>query len=440
LVEFTPVGDGLVFEACTGYINSDTPSYCELWRSDGSEAQTVRVSPFHPDRPRDEGGDYSDLVAANGWVFFQTWQPDASGDWYSGLWRSDGTPGGTTQVLDLPAGFGGDLTSVGDTLFFRGAGTIWKSDGTAAGTASLGVGGSRWTNVRGTLFFNRYHPVSGAYQLWRTDGTEVGTLPLTDFSIPESPRILGEVSGTLFLNIHDQEVGSELFGLALCSGEPGPCDPLTGECESPPWGCDDADACTTDGCDLGVGCIHTVTDECLPTTTSTSTSTLPDSTTTSSTTMSGSTTTTSTTVPISTTSTTLTCSSSLAAPCDDADPCTVDLCTAGRCYNELRPGLAGVRCRLRHHAPSLACEDSIPQRLERRLDRARTLVKRASDASDQRTSRRCIRRATRQLEAAEDLLVRDARHGMGSACTTALERAIAEVRAEMNDWLAKRGD
>ena len=427
LVEFTPFDDRLFFLACERY------GQCELWRSDGSEAGTVRVTQFRPTKPPvdDEGWDHSDLAAANGRVFFRSCQPHVSGDWHCNLWKSDGTPGGTVQVLDLGPGFPEMFTSVGGTLFFRGKGGLWKSDGTAAGTVSLGIRSERWTDVRGTLFLTAYDPVRRAYQLWRSDGTDAGTFALTD--VPDRTFILAEVDGTLFLNIDDQERGAELFGLALCGGEPGPCDPVTGECASPPWSCDDGDPCTADGCDPGIGCTHTVTDECLPT----STSTTATSTTTSTSTRALSTTTTSTELPISTTSTTLTCPFGTAALCDDDDLCTVDTCEGGRCYHQLRPGLDGVLCRLRHHAPpSLACQDSISKRLELRLKRASRFVSRAVHAGNQRKARRRIRRATHQLEVARNLLAKGGTHRMGFACADALERAIAQASAGMNHWLA----
>jgi hypothetical protein len=81
----------------------------------------------------------------------------------------------------------------------------------------------------------------------------------------------------------------------------------------------------------------------------------------------------------------------------------------------------------------------MPSRLERRLALARSLIRRAADASDERKARRSIRQAARQLEAAARMVARSAQDGMGSACADALERAIAEARAGMNGWLARDG-
>ena len=103
------------------------------------------------------------FVEAGGTVFFP-----ANDGTSPGLWRTDGTPGGTVMVKALGAH---DLTNVNGTLFFAssfspfstfGSDRLWKSDGTAAGTV-LVVGDSLqpppplrfsgFTAVNGTLFF-----------------------------------------------------------------------------------------------------------------------------------------------------------------------------------------------------------------------------------------------------------------------------------------------
>jgi ELWxxDGT repeat protein len=306
--------------------------------------------------------------------------------------------------------------------------------------------------VRGTLFFDRRDPVTRAYHLWRSDGTEAGTFALEDFSVGESGeplihgRVLGELNGTLFLNIYDQERGAELFGLAVCGGEPGPCDPATDECASPPWTCD-GDPSTADACNPGIGCTCTLMDDCPPMTTSTTTSTTsttstlaPSTTTTASTsttTTSTSTTTTSTLVAIASTSSTLTPVSTTTTTvpcvgCDDGDPCTLDICAAGRCRHEILDDLEGVHCRLRHTAGLLTCEGGIPTRLEHRLNRARRLVKRAGEDGEQGDARRFVRMARRRLRTAQRLLARRDQ----SACAGALERIVREARHGMTRWLA----
>jgi ELWxxDGT repeat protein len=432
----------------------------QLWRTDGTVAGTIPLTDFPYQPSLDQFTTWA-LTKLNGGFFFAVCGERTGCE----LWRSDGTAAGTERMAMLiPPGevddgsTVGGLTPAGDTLFFSVCPDVydddtpcelWTSDGTPAGTVPApGVDLAALTPATGDVrYLRRRDSARSNYQLWRSDGTEDGTFPLTDLPAGRSfGSVIAELDGTLLVKITDGQygaLGAELFGLPLCGGEPGPCDPVTGECAIPPWPCDDGDPCTLDGCNPGVGCSHELAAGCpvlFTPTTSTTTTSSSTTTTTSTTVLDPAASTTSTTtseVPVSTTSTTLTCSIDTVALCDDADPCTVDLCDAGRCHHEIRPGLAGARCRLRHLAPSLACEPAMPSGLERRLDRARRFVKRAADAGDQRKARRRIRRADRQLDAAAKMVARSAQQGIGSACADALERAIAEARAGMNGWLAR---
>ncbi len=127
-------------------------------------------------------------IEFNGMLFFN------SG---GALWKSDGTPAGTTLVKSIsfltPLT---NLTVTGSTLFFMVNDDIhgrelWKSDGTEAGTMLLkdiypGVN-SPWSDmmtpylavVNNSLVFAANDGTHG-YELWRSDGTEAGTMLLKD--------------------------------------------------------------------------------------------------------------------------------------------------------------------------------------------------------------------------------------------------------------------
>ena len=89
-----------------------------------------------------------DLVAIGNVIYFTA----DDGSTGRELWRSDGTPNGTSQITDIVPGTGdaspGNLTAVGTTLFFTADDGIvgkelWKSDGTPAGTmrvADINIG------------------------------------------------------------------------------------------------------------------------------------------------------------------------------------------------------------------------------------------------------------------------------------------------------------
>jgi ELWxxDGT repeat protein len=130
-------------------------------------------------------------------VFFRADEP---GHGYE-LWKTDGTPGGTTLVkefvppADRPGGPYGDysqLTAIGQRLFFSAAdnqhgGELWTSDGTASGTFLLkdinaGPASSyphSFTDFNGTLFFTACDLVHGP-ELWKSDGTPAGTVLVKD--------------------------------------------------------------------------------------------------------------------------------------------------------------------------------------------------------------------------------------------------------------------
>ena len=150
------------------------------------------------------------------------------------LWRTDGTPGGTQFILELPTMFNAEdqtvkwgrvsaLAASPDALVFivnissHSSGqfeTLWRSDGTRAGTYRMSnvndgtpVFASRFlmTNA-GLNFFADNHSDEYAYSLgeWRrgallrTDGTDQGTATLTeDLAEPSLALFGGNVYGIL---------------------------------------------------------------------------------------------------------------------------------------------------------------------------------------------------------------------------------------------------
>ena len=152
------------------------------------------------------------------------------------LWTSDGTPGGTAQVLDLRSGSASSMpdapymtgltAAVGSTFFFVAddgvAGVeLWKSDGTAAGTVLVkdirpGPGGSepRWlTAAGGRLFFTADDGASGGHgrELWVSDGTAAGTvlLDLVPGAVSSLPRELYRVGRGIVFSAFDPAHGVE---------------------------------------------------------------------------------------------------------------------------------------------------------------------------------------------------------------------------------------
>ncbi|HEX3128902.1 MAG TPA: ELWxxDGT repeat protein [Thermoanaerobaculia bacterium] len=170
----------------------------ELWRSTGTEASTYLVKDIRPGsassiRPLDEWGDRLRAVAGSYYYF-------VADDGSSGeeLWRSDGTEAGTVRVKDVFPGARGSeprsLTAVGTRLFFvaddgEHGREVWVTDGTEPGTHLVedlvpGEGSPvprALTAAHGVLLFTAWDATHGA-EIWKSDGTAAGTDLLMDIA------------------------------------------------------------------------------------------------------------------------------------------------------------------------------------------------------------------------------------------------------------------
>lgn len=201
--EITDVNGILYFGATdTGIADQENRDEADLWRSDGTEAGTVKVKDFTS---------LQALTAVNEALFFVGY----IGDGYD-VWTSDGTETGTHMVKDIDAEegtFPDNLTNVDGTLFFsiteNATGReLWKSDGTAAGTALVKdinpTGSSNPTNLtdfNGVLYFSTYDNGSGG--LWKSDGTSSGTVQVKEASI--GGESLTPAGSTLFFTAADAD-------------------------------------------------------------------------------------------------------------------------------------------------------------------------------------------------------------------------------------------
>ncbi len=156
------------------------------------------------------------------------------------LWKSDGTPGGTTLVKDINPGAGGSdpsfLTDVNGTLFFSASDggffdnrELWTSDGTPAGTVRIkdirpGASSSAPTellNANGMLVFAADDGIGGA-ELWKSDGTPAGTVMVQDIapgaanSNPAGLTIAGDL---VFFGANGGD-GQELWAVPIPSPAP----------------------------------------------------------------------------------------------------------------------------------------------------------------------------------------------------------------------------
>lgn len=159
------------------------------------------------------GSDPAALTQVGNKLFFS-----AQGPGGRELWKSNGTEAGTVRVKDIHPGPNGSsphsLTNVGGTLFFMAFDGInwglWISDGSAAGTKIVDyIDGDEFTSFNGMLFFTR------GTELWRSDGTAPGTVPVKALA-----------AGCCFRSITELEVVGQRLYFAAVPAEDGPNDQL----------------------------------------------------------------------------------------------------------------------------------------------------------------------------------------------------------------------
>jgi ELWxxDGT repeat protein len=146
----------------------DGASGVELWRSDGTPAGTSIVTDFGQLEwylgPRE-------LVRLGDRIYFAR---------ATELWSSDGTGPGTRRVADLSAWID-DLVVVGDRLYVDAEGALWAFDPAGAPGLLLASFEEVWSvaGFRGGVLFYAYDSLHGG-EPWVSDGTAEGTLPLGD--------------------------------------------------------------------------------------------------------------------------------------------------------------------------------------------------------------------------------------------------------------------
>ena len=194
----------------------------EPWVSDGTDAGTKQLKDIVP-------GDIDGSIPENFYGFKDYVYFDGSG-----MWRTDGTPVGTTRVISnsLRTSQGDRINFVdnGSKMFFAAlTGSFNKdlciTDGTVAGTKILRylngeVLGSdpRWfTLVNGKVYFSASGNSLGR-ELWVTDGTSLGTVVAADI-VPggneSSPQNLFYWNGNLYFTAYTSTNGRELWKLTI---------------------------------------------------------------------------------------------------------------------------------------------------------------------------------------------------------------------------------
>jgi ELWxxDGT repeat protein len=189
----------------------------DVWTSDGSEAGTVLVvdMPFGADL----------LTAFGNGVFF-------SGD--DGIhgrepWFTDGTPQGTHLVRDIDPGPGGSQPQFHRALGLMFLATVdnfppfdyalWKSNGTPGGTLQVVHGLTAFEPMAdhgGWAVFNGSNSGSQDGEPWLTDGTAAGTRRLVDLwpgGNGSAPKQLKRLGNRIYFIADHPQYGSKLWSV-----------------------------------------------------------------------------------------------------------------------------------------------------------------------------------------------------------------------------------
>ena len=203
----------------------------ELWRSNGTEAGTVRIA--------DLSSGSADSTPAKLTVFKNELYFFANSDGIGReLVKTNGTPGNASVVRDIAPGGASAITDESVDLVVMGTGAsqrlyfsarndsqggqeLWTSDGTEAGTVRVrdiypGAPGSYPTEITAVgnqVYFAATNDTAGT-ELWRSNGTEAGTILVRDIAAgpaSSSPRDLTASGGRLFFTADDGVNGRELW-------------------------------------------------------------------------------------------------------------------------------------------------------------------------------------------------------------------------------------
>jgi ELWxxDGT repeat protein/VCBS repeat-containing protein len=175
----TLVGSTLFFTADNG-VNGT-----ELWKIDPATGQATIVKDIRTGVP---SSNPTNLVNFNGTLYFRA--NDGSGQT---LWKSDGTEAGT---LRLPGTVSspGSLTVAGNSLFFtvNSGAELWRSDGSTAGARipTTGTTGpiTNLTAIGNSVFFTV--PEAGGLALWSSNGSTASRLSPLSSTPSFSPNLV----------------------------------------------------------------------------------------------------------------------------------------------------------------------------------------------------------------------------------------------------------
>ncbi len=191
----------------------------EPWVSDGTEAGTQMLRDIRTIEPTSSyagGHNCNNYFVHDGYLWFSA----VDDDFYTGLWRTDGTTAGTTLVKQLESGniHVSSMVSFNNKLWFVCDDNLWSSDGTEAGTElvqsfeGLTFGRKDEMKVLGNaLYFCADNGTTGK-ELWKIDNSgNVSVLDLVEGSEGITPTQLTVFNNTLYFAGYDATHLTELW-------------------------------------------------------------------------------------------------------------------------------------------------------------------------------------------------------------------------------------
>ncbi len=189
------------------YASSDPSTGSQLFSTDGTAANTTPFAPVVS---------YSNPTSSGELVYFLSWRPDGSGQV---LWRTDGTGSGTSPLIEaasITSLIARPDASVRFVVPGADGSRLWSSDGSVAGTvplAELPAGAMLFPSSGSTLFFSANDPSTGT-ELWVTDGTQGGTHLVRDIApggLGSNPASLVNLGRVAVFAASDGVHGNELW-------------------------------------------------------------------------------------------------------------------------------------------------------------------------------------------------------------------------------------
>jgi ELWxxDGT repeat protein len=206
------------------FFASSLSSGMELWKSDGTPAGTQMVKDIRPVEPAEEDNqDIGGGAALGDWFFFSGTDPQGK----HGIWRTDGTEAGTTEVAFfepeteyVPVVIGPAGSNVFVMRMFESKTELWATNGTTTTKLkTIDQEYQYWYAAKGNVIYiitraGEFSPQADE-EVWRSDGTVSGTYDIKFQGKPYALRTSGDY---VYLAGRADKEGSELFVITESTG------------------------------------------------------------------------------------------------------------------------------------------------------------------------------------------------------------------------------